>query len=75
MQAGVRAMMAAEIDGTDETAETVANAIETATGHTALHLLRLEVTDIAMSDTATVRRHTTEVAGSAEALVLSLIHI
>jgi hypothetical protein len=62
-------MMAAGIDGTDETAGIVANATETATGHTALHPLHLEATDTAMSDTATVRRNTTEVAGSAEALV------
>jgi hypothetical protein len=65
-------MAAAEMDGmegTDETAEIVANATETATGHTALHLLRLEATDTVTSGTATVRRRTTEEAGSAEALV------
>lgn len=62
-------MVAVEMDGTDETAEIVANATETLTDHTALLPLHPEVTDTVMIGTATVRRHTTEVAGSAEALV------
>jgi hypothetical protein len=69
MRAGVRAMTAAGIDGTDETAGIVANATETATGHTALRLLRPEATDTVTIGTAIDRRHTTEVAGSAEVLV------
>lgn len=62
-------MVAVEMDGTDETPEIVANATETLTDHTALLPLHPEVTDTVMIGTATVRRHTTEVAGSAEALV------
>jgi hypothetical protein len=70
MRVGAQVTTAAGIDETDETAEIVANATETATGHTALHLLRPEATDTVTIDTAIDHhRHTTEVAGSAEVLV------